>query len=135
LNAQPQRAETLRSDPAVLAIRHTAATVSGSTLMSWQQRQLEAEVEAPPRPARDDRASRVVRRMSEAAASDDGYRVQLIDLAALHGGLYLEAVRRSSRSNGRASAPGRRWSGPRLTGCSSTRRAGAMQESRSSSTA
>lgn len=30
--------------------------------------------------------------MSTVAAQDDGYRVQLIDLAALHGGLYLRAV-------------------------------------------
>jgi hypothetical protein len=30
--------------------------------------------------------------MSNAAAVDDGYRVQLLDLAALHGGLYRQAV-------------------------------------------
>jgi hypothetical protein len=40
----------------------------------------------------DDLDARAVERMSAAAAEDDGYRVQLVDLAALHGGLYERAV-------------------------------------------
>jgi hypothetical protein len=41
----------------------------------------------------DDPDVRAVERMSRAAAEDDGYRVQLLDLAALHGGRFEQAVR------------------------------------------
>jgi hypothetical protein len=85
------RLEGLRSDPSVLAIRHTAAKVESSTLLSWQQRQLDAEMEALVFDA-DDLDARAVERMSSAAFQDDAYRVQLLDLAALHGGLYRKAV-------------------------------------------
>jgi len=40
----------------------------------------------------DDLDAKAVERMSKAAAEDDGYRVQLLDLAALHGGPYEQAV-------------------------------------------
>jgi hypothetical protein len=85
------RLEALRSDPSVLAIFRTQRQVQSSTLLSWQQSQLDAEIE-PFTFDPDDPDDRAVERMSAAAAADDGYRVQLIDLAALHGGLYLKAV-------------------------------------------
>jgi hypothetical protein len=86
------RTEALRSHPSVLASRHTERTVMGSTLLAWQQRQLDTERGAPPELDRDDPDARALERMSNAAAADDGYRVQLLDLAALHGGLYRKAV-------------------------------------------
>jgi hypothetical protein len=85
------RAEALRSDPSVLAIRHTASEIEASTLLSWLQQALDADV-TEPEFDRKDRDARAIRRMSEAAAENEGYRVQLLDLAALHGGLYREAV-------------------------------------------
>jgi hypothetical protein len=85
------RLEALRSDPSVLAIFRTQRQVEASTLLSWQQRLLDGEME-PLTFDPDDPDDRAVERMSTAAAQDDGYRVQLIDLAALHGGLYLKAV-------------------------------------------
>jgi hypothetical protein len=88
---QALRLEALRSDPSVLAISRTAAVVEASTRLQWQQRQLEADAEAFVFD-HDDADDRAVERMSTAAAQDDGYRVQLLDLAALHGGLYLRAV-------------------------------------------
>ena len=72
-----------RSDPSVLAFRHTGSVVG--------QRQPDADVEALVFD-RDDPDGRAVERMSTAAAEDDGYRVQLLDLAALHGGLCEKAV-------------------------------------------
>jgi hypothetical protein len=39
-----------------------------------------------------DADGRALERMVNAAAADDMYRVQLLDLAALHGGLYERAV-------------------------------------------
>jgi hypothetical protein len=85
------RLEALRSDPSVLAIFRTQRQVQASTLLSWLQSQADAEVE-PLNFDPDDPDDRAVERMSTAAAADDGYRVQLIDLAALHGGLYRRAV-------------------------------------------
>ncbi len=40
----------------------------------------------------DDLNARAVERLATTASQDDAYRVQLLDLAALHGSLYLEAV-------------------------------------------
>src|SRR5262245_6224126 len=57
----------------------------------WQQRLLELDAEANVFD-RDDADHRAVERMRNAAAQDDGYRVQLVDLAALHGGPYRRAV-------------------------------------------
>jgi hypothetical protein len=85
------RLEALRSDPSVLAIFRTGSAVESSRLLSWQQSQLDAEMELLTFDP-DDPDDRAVERMSTAAVADDGYRVQLIDLAALHGGLYLKAV-------------------------------------------
>jgi hypothetical protein len=85
------RLEALRSDPSVLAIFRTAEQVEASRLVSHQQRMLDADV-AWPEPDMDDPDARAVRRVSEAAAADDAYRVQLLDLAAMHGGLYRKAV-------------------------------------------
>jgi hypothetical protein len=86
------RDEALRNDPEILAIRHTAAQVESSPLLSQQQGLLDAELGSLPEFDRDDPDARAVERMSTAAVQDDAYRVQLLDLAALHGDLYLEAV-------------------------------------------
>jgi hypothetical protein len=86
------RERALAEDPDLLAIKHTAERVQASKLVSWYQQQLDADVEALVFD-RDDPDARAVERMSTAAAEDIGYRVQLVDLAALLGGLYLEAVR------------------------------------------
>jgi hypothetical protein len=75
----------------VLAIRHTGSVVESSRSLSWQQGLLDTELEAlvfDP----DDLDARAVERLSTAAAKDDGHRVQLLDLAALHGGLYERSV-------------------------------------------
>jgi hypothetical protein len=85
------RLEALRSDPSVLAIRRTASVVEASKQLSRQQRLLDSDVEALVFDPADPDA-RAVERMSTAAAGSDGYRVQLIDLAALHGGLFEQAV-------------------------------------------
>jgi hypothetical protein len=82
------RDEALRNDPEILAIRHTAAQVESSPLLSQQQGLLDAELGSLPEFDRDDPDARAVERMSTAAVQDDAYRVQLLDLAALH----LEAV-------------------------------------------
>jgi hypothetical protein len=85
------RLEALKSDPGLLAIMRTQAVVEASARLLWLQRQTDAETEAIVFD-RDDADDRAVERMSTAAAADDAYRVQLLDLAALHGGLYLRAV-------------------------------------------
>jgi len=77
------RTEALRNDPSVLAFRHTAE-VMGPRQLAPDAGELVVD--------RDDLDAKAVERMSTAAASDDAYRVQLLDLAALHGGLYREAV-------------------------------------------
>jgi hypothetical protein len=85
------RERALVEDPDLLAIRRTAGTVEASPLLRREQRLHDHELEAPvfdPKDA-DDRA---VERMVNAASSDDAYRVQLLDLAALHGGLFERAV-------------------------------------------
>jgi hypothetical protein len=69
----------------VLAFRHSDARAG-------QRRWPAAELE-PLVVDQNDLDDRAVERMSNAAAADDGYRVQLIDLAALHGELYLRAVK------------------------------------------
>jgi len=104
------RTEALRNDPSVLAARYTAAKVESSRSLSWQQGLLDTELEAlvfDP----DDPDARAVERMSSAASADDAYRVQLLDLAALHGGLYEEAVNKlyavEVRSLGRYEAEAR----------------------------
>jgi hypothetical protein len=90
MSLKAERVEALRTDPTVLSIRHTAEAVEASALTSWMQSHLDGELEALT--WADDKDARAVRRMAEGAAGDDGYRVQLVDLAALHGGLYRKAV-------------------------------------------
>lgn len=55
----------------------------------------------------------IVRRVSSTAASDDGYRVQLLDLAARRGGIYRESLNRiheiEASRLGRFEALGRLW--------------------------
>jgi hypothetical protein len=80
------RDEALVSDPEILAIRHTAERVS--TLLRKEQSLHDATLEA----LVFDDDDRAVERMVNAAAADDAYRVQQLDLAALHGGLYERAV-------------------------------------------
>jgi hypothetical protein len=83
------RAEALRSDPSVLAIRHTAETTDRRLADLGLQL---APPTPPEQPDLTDPDVRAIERMSTAAVADDNYRVQLIDLAALHGGLFLRAV-------------------------------------------
>jgi hypothetical protein len=48
-----------------------------------------------PEPAGEfSKQEQIVERVASAASDDDGYRVQLIDLAASHGGIYREALDR-----------------------------------------
>jgi len=85
------RQRALVDDPAIAAIRRTASAVMSSVPLSRQQHRFDADLQAPvfdPEDA-DDRA---VERMVNAAVASDSYRVQLIDLAALHGGLFARAV-------------------------------------------
>jgi hypothetical protein len=84
------RAEALRSDPSLQAVRFSGAQAASSPLGSSLQRQLDAELGAPPEPDLCDPDVRAVLRMSTEAAKNDAYRVQLIDLAALHGELFLQ---------------------------------------------
>lgn len=90
MSANTEREEALRIDPEVLAVRRSAAMVAGSTFARLYGPLLEAE--PLPEPAPDDRDGQAVRRMALAAAGDDGYRRQLVELAALHGALFREAV-------------------------------------------
>jgi hypothetical protein len=96
-----ERERALVDDPDIQALRRSGSLIeaAGFEQPSWPE---------PEPPARDDRAARAVWRMSSSAASDDGYRVQLLDLAALHGGLFLEAVNAlyaiEARSLGRSEA-------------------------------
>jgi len=85
------RLEALRNDPSVMAIRYTQDRVESSKILSRQQRMLDSDIEAIVFD-RDDPDARALERMSTAAAQDDKYRVQLLDLAALHGGLFEKAV-------------------------------------------
>jgi hypothetical protein len=86
------RLEALRNDPSVLAIRRTGSVVKSSkSRWAKEQRRRDADMEALVFD-RDDPNARAVERMSTAAAADDGYRVQLLDLAALHDGLFRKAV-------------------------------------------
>jgi hypothetical protein len=85
------RLEALRNDPSVMAIRYTQDRVESSKILSRQQRMLDSDIEAMVFD-RDDPDARALERMSTAAAQDDKYRVQLLDLAALHGGLFEKAV-------------------------------------------
>jgi hypothetical protein len=88
---QALRLEALRSHPSVLALRNSAALSRSS--VNWSQRKAWADAETEPLQFDpEDPDDRAVERMSTAAASDDGYRVQLLDLAALHGGLHERAV-------------------------------------------
>jgi hypothetical protein len=88
------RLEALRSDPSVLAIRHTGSAVQSSRSV-WARAQHRRDVKAePPGLDRNDPDADTVERVAKAAAKDDGFRVQLLDLAALHGGLYEKAVNR-----------------------------------------
>jgi hypothetical protein len=82
------RAQALQDDPEIAAIRSTAGTVKASPLLRREQSLHDAKLEA----LMFDDDDRAVERMVNAAAADDGYRVQLLDLAALHGGLYERAV-------------------------------------------
>jgi hypothetical protein len=82
------RERALVEDPDLLAIRRTAGTVRASPLLRLEQSLHDAGLEA----LVFDDDDRAVGRMVNAAAADDGYRVQLLDLAALHGGLYERAV-------------------------------------------
>ena len=74
-----------------MAIRYTQDRVESSKILSRQQRMLDSDIEAIVFD-RDDPDARALERMSTAAAQDDKYRVQLLDLAALHGGLFEKAV-------------------------------------------
>jgi hypothetical protein len=85
------RLEALRNDPSVMAIRYTQDRVESSKILSRQQRMLDSDIEAMVFD-RDDPDARALERMSTAAAQDDKYRVQLLDLAAVHGGLFEKAV-------------------------------------------
>jgi hypothetical protein len=85
------RLEALRNDPSVMAIRYTQDRVESSKILSRQQRMLDSDIEAMVFD-RDDPDARALERMSTAAAQDDKYRVQLLDLAALHGGLFEKVV-------------------------------------------
>jgi hypothetical protein len=80
----------------VLAIFRTGAVVEASTRLVWQQRHLDAETE-PIVFDREDADDRAVERMSTAAA-DDGYCVQLLDLAALRGACTCERSTPCTRS-------------------------------------
>jgi hypothetical protein len=85
------RERALQNDPEITAIRSTAGTVGASALLRREQRLHDHELEAlvfDPKDADD----RPVERMVNAAAASDSYRVQLLDLAALHGGLFERAV-------------------------------------------
>jgi hypothetical protein len=85
------RARALQDDPEIAAIRSTAERVEASTLLREEQSLHDAQLQAPvfdPADA-DDRA---VERMLNGAVASDMYRVQLLDLAALHGGLFQRAV-------------------------------------------
>jgi hypothetical protein len=82
------RERALVEDPDLLAIRRTAGTVRASALLRREQSLHDAKLEA----LVFDDDDRVVERMVSAASADDSYRVQLVDLAALHGGLYERAV-------------------------------------------
>jgi hypothetical protein len=75
------RGQALVDDPDILAIRYTAEHV-----------QADDELREPLVFDPDDLDARAVERMVTVASEDDGYRVQLLDLAALHGGVYLQAV-------------------------------------------
>jgi len=85
------RERALVEDPDLLAIRRTAGTVKASPLLRREQSLHDANLQALVFDPKDD-DDRAVERMVNAAAADDGYRVQLLDLAALHGGLFERAV-------------------------------------------
>jgi hypothetical protein len=76
----PLREQALADDTDLLAIRFTAQHVQADE-------QHEPLVFDP-----DDLDARAVERMATEASKDDGYRVQLLDLAALHGSVYLRAA-------------------------------------------
>jgi hypothetical protein len=80
------REGALASDPGILGVRWTGREVDASGLA-------DAELAALPEPDLSDPDVRAVVRMSTEAVANDAYRVQLIDLAALHGELFLEAVK------------------------------------------
>lgn len=85
------REQALRDDPEIAAIRSTAESVEASTLLRREQRLHDHELEALVCDPKDADA-RAVERMVNGAVADDAYRVQLLDLAALHGGLFERAV-------------------------------------------
>jgi hypothetical protein len=81
----PERERALVDDPEILRVRRVALALRARGLD-------DAPLPEGPRPSGADPRARAVRRMASSAAADNGYRVQLVDLAALHAGLYLEAV-------------------------------------------
>lgn len=84
------RDEALRSDPDLLAIRSAA------------EQARTAGLDAPPRPdgaqqgkrkpGQEPTRAEIVQTLATNASTDSGYRVQLISLAALHGGIYQEGM-------------------------------------------
>jgi hypothetical protein len=106
---RPLREEALRpdsADPEVAAIRHAASLLDPAE---------KPEPEEPSKGKKETLSKReqVVQRISTAACEDDGYRVQLIDLAAVRGGVYREALGRlyavEAETLGRFEALARLW--------------------------
>jgi len=89
---RPLREQALHPDSPdseIAALRRVASRVATLGL----------DVEKPPKSERKQteklsRPEQIVARMSAAATQDDGYRVQLIDLAAVRGGIYRQALDR-----------------------------------------
>jgi hypothetical protein len=77
----PLREQALKDDPDLLAIRFTAQHVRADD-----------ELPEPLMFDPDDLNARAVERMTIEASEDNAYRVQLLDLAGLHGGVYLQAA-------------------------------------------
>jgi hypothetical protein len=93
---RPLREEALRldsPDSEVSALRHVASRVA--TLGLEQPSYERPEPEEPKgKTDRLPRHEQIVERISAAACEDDGYRVQLVDLAAVRGGVYRQALDR-----------------------------------------
>jgi hypothetical protein len=93
---RPLREEVLRldsPDSEIAAIRYAASRVA---TLGLEQPSYEKPEPEEPKHKTDKlpRHEQIVERISAAACEDDGYRVQLIDLAALRGGVYRQALDR-----------------------------------------
>jgi len=82
-------------DPQIAALRYTASLAAERGLEPRPKRKRKPTKAALKKEAATlSRREKIVRRISSAATEDDGYRVQLIDMAAQRGGVYRESLDR-----------------------------------------